>query len=894
MKALGYWLCLSTLLVSISARAQVESKSSLKANLNANVAYSGLLNRPLKIDGDIRWQNVPAGKTCVFVPYNDPDFGFENSMSRHMELMGQKFTRQLFLGAKSDITFTTSNLHAQQLAPYLWSIDIPQGSGDVAIAFSSSVPWLANGDNEDWFYEGFYPQILQECPSLSTRTLFYQKPAEVEFAAKVSHPEGWELAANTQIKAPEFVFALVRGYKKLAFNYAGVQINILFNSDSFLQLLPTIEGALKSHTDLFGAYPFPQLWIVETSELQRATLPGLIAINRPRQAAFKLLQSKFLNWAHWNVVTLLANQWFGASVQAHNPDYFWLIAGVSDFATLEALRANNKRYNLMNVYDVGYFGVSLNYLQVQDLTAALLNRAEPFIKLTNGELQAATPFVRQHPLLFIKQSIALRHLSGAAGSENFAKFLKNFFKDHAFTKIKPENFLAAMQKLPSPFSPQKRAELNQVLQSWYQTPGWPDYAIEDFASEKLADGRWIAKVDVSSRTGFHFATPIQVTDRDGQTYRATAMNSAERPDHYTAQVLVRSQPESLMVDADHYYFDQDRFNNRTGWPSVHFFPGSADSFGDDSYTVVWLPYPFRRPGESFAIGLQTAIFRYLSGNVFLKIESEVDDGDTAFLLRNSQMFPRWATQLDLSAEQTLQGYRVAEAALTRSSIFDWHQNLSLGVGLRHKQVAGIKDSVHQTVLGKFALKPTARYDFCYYNLTGEYERAPKQSHTDFTYDRRHATLLGVCDVAGMADLSLRFFRGELTATGTPSADAYFDVQNLGEARLRLDMPDLTDVAKIATASVDLSLPLMVPLPNNAMVLNRKTKWRLFYDFGRALDLETNYRATGAGFLIPFGGDLSGAGSVTLTQVSLLAVLYSEAENKVSRDVRILFDVSGEL
>ncbi len=904
LKTLGQGLWIAGALLSNIALAQETTPSSrISARLDVQVSLTNVLQRPLNVQGTIVWQNLPANKFCIFTPYNDSDYGFEHTVSRHMELMGQKFYRPLYLGASTNIQFKNPSAKVQKLAAHLWEVETTDDS--LTIDFESSVPWLANSSNDDWFYDGFYPQVLQTCPNLSTRTIFYSKPSDAQIDARFKLPADWEIAApgvksigtneaSISVRTAELVFALVKGYKRLNYTFEGVPVHLLFKSDSFLQMLPTIEGSIKSHADLFGTFPFPDLWIIESSELQRANLPGIIAINKPRQAAFNVLQSKYLNWAHWNVVTLLAGQWFGASVRAHNPDYHWLIDGIADFAALEALRSNNKRYNLMNIYDVGYFGVSLNYLQVQDLTAALLNRAEPLVRLTNADFQSVTPFVRQHPLLFIKQSIALRHMSGDVGAENFGKFAKTFFKDHEFSKIKARDLLTSLQKLPSPFSPQKRLELSNILKAWYVNAGWPDFAVENFTSERLADGRWIAKAEAQSLTDFVFPTPIRIIDEDGRKYHGIATTDPKTPRLFKTQILTRAKPQQLIIDADHHYFDQNRFNNHTGWPAVHFFPGSANSFADDSYTIVWLPYPFRRPGESFAIGLQAAIFRYLSGNVFLKIETEVDDGDTAFLLQNTQRFPDIAAQMDLSAEQNVQGYRVADISFTHTPALNWHQTLGLGVSARHKQVAGVKNSSHQTVAAKFIMRPTARYDFCQYNLNGEYEHAPKQKHTDFSYDRRFLVLLGTCNISSIADLSLRLFRGEITSAGTPSPDAFFEVQNLEEARLRLDMRGLRDVRKIGAASVDLAFPLMVPLPDNLLILNRRTKWRLFYDYGQALDQPSVYRAAGGGFLLPFGGDLSGAGSLTLTQLSLIAVLYSQAEGQTSRDMRILFDISGQL
>jgi len=72
------------------------------------------------------------------------------------------------------------------------------------------------------------------------------------------------------------------------------------------------------------------------------------------------------------------------------------------------------------------------------------------------------------------------------------------------------------------------------------------------------------------------------------------------------------------------------------------------------------------------------------------------------------------------------------------------------------------------------------------------------------------------------------------------------------------------------------------------------RWRLFYDFGKSIDHNNTYRDAGLGFLLPFGGDLSGAGSLALTRLSCLVIAYSEAAGAVSRKPSILIDLSGDL
>jgi hypothetical protein len=117
---------------------------------------------------------------------------------------------------------------------------------------------------------------------------------------------------------------------------------------------------------------------------------------------------------------------------------------------------------------------------------------------------------------------------------------------------------------------------------------------------------------------------------------------------------------------------------------------------------------------------------------------------------------------------------------------------------------------------------------------------------------------------------------------------------LREARLRLDNRGVARHKRLVTTNTDLFLPLVAPVPADTLILARKMRWRLFYDYGSAPLERIEYRSAGAGFQLPFGGDLSAAGSLTLTQVTALAVLYSSVDGEISRKPSIIFDVTGEL
>ena len=219
--------------------------------------------------------------------------------------------------------------------------------------------------------------------------------------------------------------------------------------------------------------------------------------------------------------------------------------------------------------------------------------------------------------------------------------------------------------------------------------------------------------------------------------------------------------------------------------------------------------------------------------------------------------------------------------------------LTLGLRARHRQIVGQPDSPHVTAAIASEISTGNLWTPCRAGLSGEDEEAPRYLSSGCRYSRRSAVLESQCHSKTGVDAFVRFFYGQLVHEDAPEL-VFFQPEDFRDARIRLDIKDLSRVERIASTSNDLLLPLVIPFPGNTMVLSRGVKLRFFFDAGRAINEDTNYRAAGTGLLLPFGGDLAGVGSFALTRMSFLAVLYSAAGEEESRKPRLLFDISGDL
>jgi hypothetical protein len=183
---------------------------------------------------------------------------------------------------------------------------------------------------------------------------------------------------------------------------------------------------------------------------------------------------------------------------------------------------------------------------------------------------------------------------------------------------------------------------------------------------------------------------------------------------------------------------------------------------------------------------------------------------------------------------------------------------------------------------------------CDYNLSVETERAPEALADGYSYERTYGSALATCEVTTNASLAVRGFAGKLSPFGPVPTAAAFKPTELKEARIRLDKRALPSAKRIASIGTDVLLPFYLPLPSDSLVLTRQMRWRLFHDYGRAEDLDVDYQAAGLGFLLPFGGDVSGAGTLSLTRLTVLAILYGRVDDDVSRQPSVVFDLTGEL
>lgn len=815
---------------------------------------------------------------CFYLPYNDPEFGEYHAIERRLEIQENPFQQNRKKHGYIRINDKTPLV-----------IRLPPGE---ALHFEAAPMRIPDASDDLWVWEGFHPRRLATCPEDD------ELPSQFEFAAAEAYeismtiPSTWTYVGllsdgrTITFTGSQFGFALVRKMERARIQLDNKQIELIYRSTDFLKLLPIIKRTMQKYPEWFGPYPFSNISILEADVLDISGIPGLVLFNKPRQAAFESIQVDWLNWSHWVIASLIGRQWLGANMPARQLRDDWLFRGTIEFVTLQILQESSVRFNIFNSVETGLAAIDFNYRELQDLGAAVLFQDEPEFVLTNENLETKVPLDKQHSQVSLRQALALRYAGAQVGVSNGQQILRGAIQGLSSTSVTPKNFLAAIQS-----QGQLGSKFASSLLSFWQSPGWVDFDITEFTYEESESG-FHTLVRVDQRGSLNLNANVTITDSSGHE---VVVPLASNENELQARATLPDRPSKVEVDAERHHFDSNRFNNTNRWPRLKFFPGNARGLPDDELTVIWALYPFRRPGQPWSLALNTGLLRYINASTFGTLETEIGGKHrSAFSISESYKLPALSLSGSAAIEQNLFGSRVISKEIKYGPLLSTGPRIDFQTAFRHRQVVGKPASGHQTIGGGSTIQHRGQIRHFGYKVTGEYELAPEAWSPEFQYDRRFGIVELYASIPSWMDYQLRLFRGEYTYSGEVPEELLFHPEDLKLARLRLDVPNLPRSAKIFSIGNDLFLPFSWDQAGGTVLLNRRLRWRLFYDYGRALDLAQEFRAAGGGILIPFGGDIAGVGTLALTRFNLIVVGYSSADGEVSTKPRFLFTFGADL
>ena len=885
------------LLITLAIPARSKPSSSNHLDLNIHITHAG---DEFTISGTADFHFLKPGNKCFYIPFSDKSTKATYEPLKHLEAYINKGSGEPILNPSTEV-LNLKEIEGSFLNSHILKID-SNHDDSVKINFKTK----GSSKNGNILFNGFYPLPLSTCDqkALANNPQFLTESMPIKVISKNS--SNWlaigpgpgahkgPIDQEFSIDGDRFSLILVKNIHlhELHENLLGFKVHLYFRNPIKGSLIRTIFQALRSHQKWFSSYPYQSLTIVETENLLTADLPGLIAINQPRQLVFNYLQDSLLNWKHWVLSTLLAAQWYGASTRVYNPEDFWLLGGICDFATLMFLKADGSRFNLFNNYDSDFNWLSLNYLQVQDMTASLLFKDLPYMALTDSKLQTKRSGSSQNPLLFIKQALTMRYLRSMMGPETLQNFLQAFTRKYAYKSLKPLDFYTGLRDLSYGVANSGRQRIAHYLKSWWSLRGWPDYSIDEFSKTQLSTGKWLAKAVVKSHGNFELPTQVRFEDKGGSYYYVTSKQPDLSQNRWLITTITDLEPVDVSIDPNHHMYDSNRFDNQASAPGISLFPVGSNTISDDSYTSVWVPYLFRRPGEATSIAVQVALFRYLQSGIFGKIEYSPGSKKLAFLMSYEHSFKNAGLASEFAILQTYSQVRTSKISLYSQPR---HEHINAKAAVKYRQIVGIKESFHPTLSLGVDLNIPSPLAACKIKALNEVEHAPAIRADGIHYHRMTSLWTIPCSLSKKSSYTMRSFHGILAKQrGYLPYFSLFRVNQLDELGVRIDEDDLPLLDRVIGLNQDILLPFWLPFVEKAMILSNRLKFRIFHDIGgRSLKYHDSYEAAGLGFVLPFGGDIVGFGALTISKLSILGVLHSRKGTSISRKPRILFDLSGK-
>jgi hypothetical protein len=822
---------------------------------------------------------------CLYVPLEDPVF--RRSAELH-SLTGHSVRDQ---ASRVDAALQWEKPEQlEEVRPGYWRLPVLEQKGVLKLGYSLRIPGWKDKPDRPRILSDFYPRVLPDCPDLGPEE-FPELPTSSRFEVSMEIPEGWSQLnpgygneAKVQYRGRDFYVVLYQKGLLHETEIDGLRLRFLAQSEPFFKLQRPVKTILREHYGVIGRWPTEDLLLIESEEYEPISVSGLVLINRPQQAIMRTLQEDMLNWKIWQLNKVLAEQWFGYLVRAGRLQDVWLMQSLSESLGLLFLKDSEQYGNLFASDDEDEAWFRLNFTQTQDILAATLSLMQSHNALVDAEQKSMPDMLQRPPYAFVRGSQALRVLLKEMGRKEFSRFLREIVNQATERPLTPAHVLNLLRsKFPETLAP--------LLSAYWQSDDWPDARLDEVT--RSTDGKTTAvRISFSNE----LAVPVDVVlhTKDGQNIvRHVQPKDVERPIIFQVPYAAVAW---VSIDPDRSIFDSDRYNNSSQWTDLNFFPGTARTLADDAYTIVWLPFIQKLPGNELSLQLGWQLFRYVGTGVSGLLVHQPATGKTGFRFEWNANKPEHSLKMRLRISQdddrTLPGERETSFTLSRRPLFKGLPWLDIYTRQRLKQTLGAPDESHLASSLGLVLTGEKRRT-CGWSLIADHAISSWVPNGDFNYQRSVGLFRTHCEIPEMRWQG-QLFSGVSKREGMVPRGGLFQAQDVEEARLRLDHPRLPLAGRVQTWSTDVSTPLRLPLPANFLVLPRRSLFKVFADGGRLMEPDHRVLLSGAGLVLPIGGDVVGKQPITFMEFSLLGVLYRKIDDKVDGKPGFIFDFGGQL
>ncbi len=282
-------------------------------------------------------------------------------------------------------------------------------------------PYSSNGDP-------FYSELSNYKVELSTSSDFVVAYSGVGVDKKVVADKTTYYIEGKAMR--DFAFVMSKDFKVLSKAYNNTAINYYYFADEYPEKsLQTACDSIKTFCDMFGAYPYSTLSVVESDFVHGGMeYPTLVYIS-----------SQVVDYSEYTNVIIheIAHQWWYGLVGNNEYANAWQDEGLAEVSTLLFYDANAN-------YGVSVEGkktlLMSNYSMFLDVFKSVYGKVDESMTRALDEYKSETEYTY---IAYVKSNIMFCDLWEIMGKEKFIKALRRYYDGGVYKNVPPEKLIEA-------------------------------------------------------------------------------------------------------------------------------------------------------------------------------------------------------------------------------------------------------------------------------------------------------------------------------------------------------------------------------------------------------------------------------------------------------------------
>ncbi len=311
------------------------------------------------------------------------------------------------------------------------------GRGENAVNFGNFYPIACVYENGKGFNESVYSSngdpFYSDCANYNVQIEY---PTRFKLASsgkqnKTSQNDGLYQTNITGNKIRDFCFVLSEKFEHIADKVDGVEINYYYYDDANPEeSLKVACEAVETFGDMFGAYPYSQLSIVETNFLNGGMeYPNLVMIADDVKQDYNYV-----------IVHEIAHQWWYGVVGNDQNAHAWQDEGLAEYSTL-LFYEKHSSYNLK--YDEMIKAANSSYKHFLQIYSSVNGKVDTSMDRLLTEFDTEPEYVN---CTYTKGVLMFDALRESVGQRKLLKALKAYYKNYSFLNPSKAEMIACFER----------------------------------------------------------------------------------------------------------------------------------------------------------------------------------------------------------------------------------------------------------------------------------------------------------------------------------------------------------------------------------------------------------------------------------------------------------------